>query len=100
MSKEPFTRDELLNMAQVESNMLQRDFSPADREAVVELLDTITLAHVMAESEYNWRNTRLAVLELAHGDVDQVAQLVQCAQRDFRDVIYWAVLPPTKHSRR
>lgn len=44
----------------------------------------------MAESEHNLRNTRLAILKLAEGDLSRVEELTESAKVDFRDIIYWA----------
>ena len=33
---------------------------------------------------------RWDILELSKGDVEKVREFVQAAQRDYRDVLYWA----------
>ena len=58
----------------------------------MEELSSITVKHVMAESEYNLENTRHATLKLSKGNLHELKRLVKCAKRDFSDVIYWASL--------
>ncbi len=60
------------------------------REAVLKELLSIKLEHVMAQSEYNLKNTRMSILYLAKGNLDEVAELTKRAKTDFRDVIMWA----------
>ncbi len=43
----------------------------------------------MAESEENLSNTRLAILQLAKGNLEKVVDLTAQAKVDFRDIIYW-----------
>jgi len=76
---------------------IQSDFSDNKRDLVMDCLSSIGLEHVMAESEYNLHSTRMAILELANGDCDEVIRLTECAKIDFRDVIYWAVLERSPH---
>ncbi|MDH5178307.1 MAG: hypothetical protein OEZ39_09150 [Gammaproteobacteria bacterium] len=71
---------------------LENDYSSFDKMKVIQLLDEVKPEHVMAGSEYNLLNTRYSILYLAKGDVAEVAQLVECAKIDFRDVIYWATM--------
>lgn len=71
---------------------VQEDFDESEQVAVMDLLLSITLQHVMAESEYNLRNTRFSVLELAEGDLEECKRYVERAKIDFRDVIYWVTL--------
>tara|TARA_B110000046_G_scaffold185237_1_gene226137 strand:- start:601 stop:804 length:204 start_codon:yes stop_codon:yes gene_type:complete len=58
--------------------------------AVLGELNSIRLSHVMAESEHNLSNTRLAILKLANGKLKRVQELTKSAKIDFRDIIYWA----------
>lgn len=67
------------------------DFRPEEIESVINLLSSITLNHVMAQSEYNLKNTRLAILKLAKGNVNDVVEFTKCAKIDFRDVIMWTM---------
>ncbi len=54
-------------------------------------LESIRLEHVMAESECNLENTRLAVLKLSKGSLEDLRTYVSFAKKDFRDVIMWAM---------
>lgn len=76
--------------------LLQKKFLAEERVRVIELLSTIRPEHVMAGSEYNLKNTRLAILKLAKTSVDEVKNLIECAKVDFRDVIYWATMESEK----
>lgn len=66
------------------------EFAADERDVVLAELGSITLDHVMARSPRNLFNTRLAVLTLAAGDLDALAEAVAAARLDFRDVILWA----------
>jgi hypothetical protein len=63
---------------------------------VKEQLETITLQHVMAQSQVNLDNTYNAILDLCKGNVQQIGQYVDVAKVDFRDVIYWALIDKNK----
>lgn len=71
-------------------DIIHHDFRAEQRERVIQELSSITLEHVMAASDYNLENTRLSILTLAKGDVDQLIRLTHLAKIDFRDVILWA----------
>jgi hypothetical protein len=71
-------------------DIIDRDFTAAQKEFVINELSSIGLHHVMAASEYNLENTRLSILKLAKGDINQVINLTKSAKIDFRDVIMWA----------
>jgi hypothetical protein len=73
-------------------DIINHDFSEEQKEHVLNELSSIGLNHVMAASEYNSENTRLSILKLAKGDLDQVIDLTKRAKIDFRDVIMWATL--------
>ena len=70
--------------------IINEQFSDKDRELVTKELETISIEHVMAQSAENLKNTQVAILKLAKGDVNEIIRLVECAKSDFRDVIYWA----------
>ncbi len=70
--------------------IIRKEYNNQDQQGVIDELSSITLKHVMAESEFNLRNTRLAVLQLSNGNLKDLKRYVQSAKRDFRDVIYWA----------
>jgi hypothetical protein len=70
--------------------IINEQFSDKDRELVTKELETISIEHVMAQSAENLKNTQVAILKLAKGDVNEIIRLVECAINDFRDVIYWA----------
>lgn len=75
---------------------IQSTFAANNHSEVVQLLESITPADVMAQSEENLRNTRLAVLYLSKGELTQLKEYTEAAKRDFRDVIYWATLEQKK----
>lgn len=66
---------------------------------VKDKLETITLHHVMAQSQSNLDNTYKAILDLSNGDARMVGQYVEVAKDDFRDVIYWASIDKNNKSR-
>ena len=70
---------------------IDKDFDSAEKELVINELLSIDLSHVMAASEYNLKNTRLAILKLAKGELREVIELTKRAKIDFRDVIMWAM---------
>ena len=69
------------------NNIIEKNFPVKKRQKVNNLINSITLDHVMAQSEYNLYNTRMAVLHLANGDLNQIKEMVVAAKQDFRDVI-------------
>jgi len=72
------------------------DFDEVEREFVNSLLNSITLNHVMANSQTNLNQTRKAILQLSKGDLCVLNKLVDAAKLDFRDVIYLANLENEK----
>jgi len=74
------------------AKIIQNQFSGKARELVIKEMETISLVHVMAQSDENLKKTHAAILKLAKGSVREVVRLVECAKNDFRDVIYWASL--------
>lgn len=72
--------------------LIEADFSEKDREKAIKEMSSITLKHVMAESEQNLKNTWLAILKLSKGNLTELIRLVECAKQDFRDVIYWSTM--------
>lgn len=67
-------------------------FDESDHERVLSELNSITLDHVMAKSSKNLKKTRIAILQLSKGDLNELGYLVNIAKADFRDVLYWASL--------
>jgi hypothetical protein len=65
-------------------------FSETEQIVAIEALKSLTLAHVMANSQANLDNAHRAIIELSNGDLGELQHLVEVAKRDFRDVIYWA----------
>ena len=78
-------------MDQTIIDSIDKDFDSAEKELVINELLSIALSHVMAASEYNLKNTRLAILKLAKGELREVIELTKRAKIDFRDVIMWAM---------
>ena len=70
--------------------LVNRQFSERDASQVLNELRRISLDDGIGGSEDNLRNTHMAILKLAKGDLDQVCNYVESARKDFRDVIYWA----------
>ena len=70
--------------------IIYKEFRTEDQELVIKELTSITLKHVMAESEQHLVHTRLSVLKLAQGDLDEVISYTKFAKIDFRDVLLWA----------
>ena len=70
--------------------IVNTDFPKEDREKVITELFSISLEHVMAESEANLLTTRLSILMLSKGNLKDLIHYVERAKQDFRDVIYWA----------
>ena len=68
---------------------IKETFSEANHAKSIDLVKSITKNHVMAESDYNLNNTHLSVITLAKGNIKELAYYVNCAKKDFRDVIYW-----------
>ncbi|WP_299435590.1 hypothetical protein [uncultured Aquimarina sp.] len=71
-------------------DIINRDFKSEEVMLVINELSSITLNHVMAASEYNLKNTRVSILKLAKGNINEVIELTKSAKIDFRDVIMWA----------
>ncbi|MDN3494287.1 hypothetical protein [Winogradskyella bathintestinalis] len=71
-------------------DIISIDFKTEQKNSVVKELSSINLNHVMAESEYNLKNTRMSILYLAKGELSEVEELTKRAKIDFRDVIMWA----------
>ena len=68
------------------------DFDPGEQEEATQALLSITLQHVMAESQSNLDDAIAAILALSKGDLAELKTLVEAAKIDFRDVIYWNYL--------
>jgi hypothetical protein len=73
-------------------NRVSQAFAETDQTQVLAELESITLQHVMAESQTNLDNTWQAILDLSRGNLPELQRLVAAAKLDFRDVIYWANL--------
>lgn len=71
---------------------IKRDFDKSDYDLVVLEMESVTLSHVMANSQANLDNTWSAILQLSKGDLNAIGRLVDAAKIDFRDVIYSAQL--------
>ncbi len=70
---------------------IQKDYPSEQQELVISLLSSISLHDVMANSEINLLNTRLAVLHISVGKIDDLKHYLNAAKTDFRDVILWAL---------
>ena len=69
---------------------INQNFKAEETALVIQELSSITFKHVW-DSAYNLRNTRLAILKLAKGDINKVIELTSSAKIDFRDVVMWAM---------
>ena len=70
-------------------DIINFDFKEEERELVILELSSIGLQHVW-DSDTNLESTRLSILRLAKGDVNEIVNLTKKAKVDFRDVIMWA----------
>jgi hypothetical protein len=75
---------------------IRRDFADAEQETAVSLLQSVKRHHVMAGSDFNIAITRVALLDLADGDLAELKRCTSIAQLDFREVILMA----TEKNRR
>ena len=66
---------------------ISRDFPPEDREYVIE-----QLKRYRGDSIKGRKRIHLAILKLSKGNKEKVANLVEVALRDYRDILYWAQL--------
>ncbi|MGP1993205.1 hypothetical protein D9V96_015110 [Zobellia laminariae] len=55
-------------------NFIDKNFELEFREPVIKELLSIKLKHVMAESKYNLKNTRMSILYLAKGNLSEIVQ--------------------------
>lgn len=81
-------------------NRIRAEFSAIDFTKALAELESITLKHVMAESQYNLDNTLNSILNLSKGDLKELKMLVEAAKVDFRDVIYWDSLEKKKNNKK
>jgi len=73
-------------------NRILQEFAEPEQTIALAEMESITLQHVMAQSQTNLNNTWLAILKLSKGDLAELKSLVKAAKEDFRDVIYWAAI--------
>ena len=71
-------------------NIIETEYAETDQFLVIRELELLSATDVMAESESNLQSTWLAILKLSKGKASSVSQYVECAKKDFRDVIFWA----------
>jgi hypothetical protein len=71
MSLEPRTRERIA-----------REFTSSDATSVIELLSSYSGPEA---GRVAWD-----ILELSKGKVEKVRQYLQAAQKDYRDILYWA----------
>ncbi len=71
---------------------IAEDFHGTEQQEATQALQSITLQHVMAESQDNLNNAIAAILQISHGNLKELKTFVEAAKIDFRDVIYWAYL--------
>ncbi len=85
-------KEELAQMAKDIHKDIEKNYDLSVHEKEHKMLSELATKHVMAESQWNLLNARKAILTLADGKIDKIPELVRAAQKDFRDVIYWATL--------
>jgi len=73
-------------------DVINQDFSAEEAALVIDELASINLNHVMAQSKSQLKHTRLSILKLAKGDLEEVIDLTERAKADFRNILYWASL--------
>ena len=73
-------------------DIINQEFSTQEAALVIDALSSINLNHVMAQSKSQLKYTKLSILKLAKGDLDEVIDLTEKAKIDFRDILYWASL--------
>ena len=71
-------------------SLIDNLFNKCNYNSAYELVNSITIDHVMAGCENNLVNTQCAVLKVSNGDIEKLKKAVSCAKKDFRDVILWA----------
>ena len=69
------------------------DFGEADYDLVLSELESVTLKHVMANSESQLETARSLILEVSKGDLTRLGSLVELAKRDIRDILVHASKP-------
>ena len=72
-------------MAKLDEHTLERiadDYAPAEQETVAQLLQSYSGPE---SARVIWD-----ILELSQGDSQKLLEFIHCAQRDYRDVLYWA----------
>ena len=72
-------------MSEPVTTAIARSFAPGDREVVRDL--------IAAYDDNERERVQLAILALADGDHDALLDMIRAAQRDYRDVLYWAEYP-------
>ena len=70
--------------------IIENKFKQEEIQSVLKQITSIQPYHVMADSEFNLNNTRMAILKLADGDLKKIKELTKVAKIHFRDVILWA----------
>ena len=68
---------------------VRASFPRERRTRVLELLD----AYGLAAHERERERVQLAILKLSEGNEEKLRDLVDVAQRDYRDVLFWAEYP-------
>ena len=66
------------------------DFGEADYGLVLAELESITLKHVMANSQPQLDQAREIILRVSNGDLNRLGQLVGLAKLDIRDILVMA----------
>lgn len=67
-------------------DMVEKEFSPEDRDGVLQILSLYGTEDYEREKE----RVLLAVLNLSNGSREAVADYVDRAKRDYRDVLFWS----------
>jgi hypothetical protein len=71
------------------------DFSAEDAATVLALLDEAAAG----SDGRGAARVQLAILTLSSGNIDRLLANIDAAQKDWRDVLYWAEFPPSEEDR-
>ena len=85
-----YLRNKSLTVDSQVIKLVNQQFPEREASRVLSELDKLSQDHALSLQPINLRNTHLAILKLAKGDFNQVCNYVGSAQKDFRDVIFWA----------
>ena len=86
-------------MTQEIKSKIYETFKESDHKRAIDILGSVTLQHVMTNSQSNLNNAWLSIIYLSKGSLGELKKLVTLAKVDFRDVIYWTILEKEKEQK-